>query len=131
MKWKVGLVDKTIIDPWIMTWNNGRVEGRIEARLDRVYISKGASWLVGEVMSKVELGEVLSDHKLVVLEGQIQGGVRWMLGYYKVNTTLLESKEGREKVEVALGSNVPWLGVVARIRREMRQMGKDQATSRR
>eukprot|EP00249_Psilotum_nudum_P028905 c38900_g1_i1 orf=3-428(+) len=109
-KWKLGLLDKSMTDPRVMMWNNGRVEGRIEARLDRTYMSEGGSWLVGNVMCKVELGEVLSDHKPVVLDGKIQGEVRWSPGYFKVNTTLLETKEGKDKIESALGSNMPWLG---------------------
>eukprot|EP00249_Psilotum_nudum_P003952 c17468_g1_i1 orf=1-357(-) len=82
-------------------------------------------------MSTVELGEVLSDHKPVTLEGRIQGEIRWSSGYYKINTALLEINEGKEKVEAALSSNAPWLGIVARIRRELRQMGKDHAERRR
>eukprot|EP00249_Psilotum_nudum_P031164 c44789_g1_i1 orf=1-243(-) len=67
----------------------------------------------------------------MVLEGRLQGEVRWTPRYHKVNNTLLESKEGRERVEAALASNVPWLGVVARIQKEMRQLGKEWAKARR
>eukprot|EP00249_Psilotum_nudum_P002774 c15909_g2_i1 orf=98-277(+) len=45
LKWKTGLVDMTNSDAKMMTWSNCRIEGRIEARLDRIYASEGGSWL--------------------------------------------------------------------------------------
>eukprot|EP00249_Psilotum_nudum_P026266 c31930_g1_i1 orf=3-206(+) len=41
MKWKMGLTDRSDQEPKAMTWNNGHIEGRIESRLDRIYISEG------------------------------------------------------------------------------------------
>eukprot|EP00249_Psilotum_nudum_P026307 c32073_g1_i1 orf=50-235(+) len=61
-------------------------------------------------MCKVELGEVLSDHKLVVLEGRLQGEVNWVKGYYKINIALVMTKEGKSRIEEALNLNVPWMG---------------------
>eukprot|EP00249_Psilotum_nudum_P026543 c32736_g1_i1 orf=58-288(+) len=44
LKWKTRL-DMTDSEPRMMTWSNCRIEGRIEARLDRIYASEGGSWL--------------------------------------------------------------------------------------
>eukprot|EP00249_Psilotum_nudum_P012276 c23690_g1_i1 orf=256-672(+) len=73
LKWKVGLVDKSMEDTRIMSWSNGRVVGRIEARLDRIYLSQGGNWMVGNLICNMDLGEVLSDHKPVSLEGRLLG----------------------------------------------------------
>eukprot|EP00249_Psilotum_nudum_P000254 c11073_g1_i1 orf=3-317(+) len=104
----------------MMTWSNCRIEGRIEVRLDIIYVSEGGNWMVGNKMDKVELGEVLSDHKPVSLEGRLLGEVNWAQSYFKVNMALVETQEGKAIVERAMEENVPWLGVVTRIRRAIR-----------
>eukprot|EP00249_Psilotum_nudum_P003894 c17395_g1_i1 orf=13-462(+) len=76
VKWKIGLADMTDTEEKMMTWNNCRMEGRIEARLDRIYMLEGGNWIAGNHTIIVEQGEVLSDHKLVILEGKVQGEVR-------------------------------------------------------
>eukprot|EP00249_Psilotum_nudum_P032018 c47112_g1_i1 orf=75-371(+) len=95
----MGLVDAIEEEKVTMTWNNCRREGRVEARLDRFYVLEGRSWLVGNRVVKVELGEVLSDHKPFILEGRVEGEVSWRPGYYKVNTSLISTKEGQEIIK--------------------------------
>eukprot|EP00249_Psilotum_nudum_P002203 c15116_g1_i2 orf=116-379(-) len=82
-------------------------------------------------MDKVEMGEVLSNHKPITLEGKLQGEIKWSAGYFKINTTLVGTKEGKAIVEEALHLNMPWLGVAARIRSGFRQLGKTRASDRR
>eukprot|EP00249_Psilotum_nudum_P033941 c51999_g1_i1 orf=3-167(-) len=53
-------------------------------------------------MARVELGEVLSDHKPVMLKGRLQGEVLWSPGYFKIDTTLIDTKEGKDIIEVAI-----------------------------
>eukprot|EP00249_Psilotum_nudum_P036314 c677_g1_i1 orf=179-415(+) len=78
-------------------------------------MSKDGNWMAGNQVVKVEQGEVLSDHKPVSLEGKIQGEVSWGVGYYKINTALVSTNEGKASIEEAMRSNIPWLGVAARI----------------
>eukprot|EP00249_Psilotum_nudum_P030861 c4400_g1_i1 orf=55-267(+) len=69
-------------------------------------MSKGGNWMAGNQMCKVELGEVLSDHKPIVLEGGLEGEVSWKLGYFKINTSLINMKEGEEIIEEAFQPNI-------------------------
>eukprot|EP00249_Psilotum_nudum_P025638 c30362_g1_i1 orf=22-270(+) len=78
-------------------------------------------------MARVELGEVLSDHKPVVLEERLQGERQWGARYYKINTSLVSTLEGKRYIEEALKMNTPWLGIAAKLHKEFRQLGKEHA----
>eukprot|EP00249_Psilotum_nudum_P035455 c56083_g1_i1 orf=25-219(+) len=64
-------------------------------------------------MTKVEIGEVLSDHKPVSWDGRVEGEVIWRPGYYKINTTLIGTREGKTIIEEAFQPHNVWLGMVA------------------
>eukprot|EP00249_Psilotum_nudum_P004063 c17589_g1_i1 orf=95-286(+) len=63
------------------------------------------------MMNKVELGEVLSDHKSVCMEGRLEGEVIWRLGYYKINTSLIGLREGQDIIKDIFNPRNTWLGV--------------------
>eukprot|EP00249_Psilotum_nudum_P034345 c53298_g1_i1 orf=16-195(-) len=51
--------------------------------------------------TKVEIGEVLLDHKPVVMEGKVEGEVSWGSGYFKINLSLINSIEGERIIREA------------------------------
>eukprot|EP00249_Psilotum_nudum_P032182 c4739_g1_i1 orf=126-383(+) len=47
LKWKYGLKDMSNYNNVDFTWCNDRREDLIQERLDRIYVSKGGGWFVG------------------------------------------------------------------------------------
>eukprot|EP00249_Psilotum_nudum_P004363 c17880_g1_i1 orf=111-524(+) len=96
-KWKHGLKDMSNYNKVDYTWCNNRREDLIQARLDRIYVSKGGGWLVGNHTIHTHLSEVLSDHKPVTLQCNIFNEKRWGGGYYKANVSIIEDLRVRNK----------------------------------